>query len=382
MIPIARPWLGEEEAQAAARVVLSGWLTQGPEVAALEEEFAEAIGAAHACAVSNCTVALHLALLAVGVEAGSEVITVSHTFIACANAVRQCGAIPVFVDIDPRTFCISSEAIVEAITPRTRAILGVHQMGMPFDLSAVLAIAQEHGIPLVEDAACAIGSEIFIGGNWTRIGKPHGSVACFSLHPRKVLTVGDGGILTTNDPSIDRKFRLLRQHGMDVPDTVRHGSSTVIFEKYVVPGYNYRMTDIQAAVGRQQLKRLPDLIERRRRLASDYARLLADLPGVMLPEEPEWARSNWQSFCLRLPPDTDQKAVMASMLARGVATRRGIMCVHREPAYSDMTRRWNLSESETAQDYCILLPLFAQMTADEQKTVAAALAEALKDGRC
>ena len=224
-IPIARPSLGEEEAAAARRAILSGWITQGPEVAAFEEEFAAYVGAAHACAVSSCTTALHLALHALGVGPGDEVITVSHSFIATANAIRYCGARPVFVDIDPRTYNIDPARIEAAITPRTRAIVPVHQIGLPCDMRAILEIAERHGLPVVEDAACAIGSELLVDRTWERIGRPHGSVACFSFHPRKVLTTGDGGMLTTSDPELDRKFRLLRQHGMSIPDTARHAAT-------------------------------------------------------------------------------------------------------------------------------------------------------------
>jgi dTDP-4-amino-4,6-dideoxygalactose transaminase len=176
-IPIAKPLLGEEEAEAARRAILSGWVTQGPEVAAFEAEFRAAVGAAHACAVSNCTTALHLALLAVGVGSGDEVITVSHSFIATATCIRYCGAIPVFVDIEPGTFNLDPHLIEAAISARTKAILCVHQAGMPCDLPAILAIARRHGIPLVEDAACAIGSEILWDGNWEKIGNPRGEIA-------------------------------------------------------------------------------------------------------------------------------------------------------------------------------------------------------------
>jgi perosamine synthetase len=312
----------------------------------------------------------------VGVRAGDEVITVSHSFIATANAIRYCGATPVFLDIDPGTFNIDAALIEPAITVRTRAILCVHQMGMPCDLQPIVRIGRKHSIPIIEDAACAIGSEVLRNGRWEPIGRPHGDVACFSFHPRKVISTGDGGMITTSNPEWDNQFRLLRQHAMDVTDTVRHGSRNVIFESYPSVGYNYRLTDIQAAVGREQLRRLPEIIEKRRELAAQYARLLANIEGLGLPIEPHWARSNWQSYCVRLPDGCDQRAVMQAMLDSGVSTRRGIMCSHREPAYADAPLRYSLAESERAQDRCILLPLYAQMPPKEQHRVAAALRDA------
>lgn len=376
MIPIARPLLGEAEAEAARAAILSGWVTQGPAVAAFEADFARAVGAEHACAVSSCTAALHLALLAVGVGPGDEVVTVSHSYIATANAVRHCGATPVFVDIDPLTYNLDSQLLRAAMTERTRAILCVHQMGMPCDLARILAIAREHGLPVVEDAACAIGSELRLGGRWERIGKPHGDIACFSFHPRKILTTGDGGMITTARPEWDAQVRLWRQHAMSVPDTVRHAAREVSFETYPCLGFNYRMTDIQAAVGRQQLARLDDLLAERRALADRYRVLLAGVPGVAGPFEPAWARTNWQSYCVRLPEGVDQRAAMQAMLDAGVATRRGIMCAHREPAYAGRAPHPTLPHSERAQDECILLPLYPQMTEDEQARVVEALKSA------
>ena len=231
MIPITKPTIGEAEIAAVAEVLRSGWVSQGPRVAELERAFAELVGAEHACAGSSCTTALHLALLAVGVRPGDQVITVSHSFIATANSVRYCGALPVFVDIDPQTYNLDPAAIEPAITEHTRAILCVHQMGMPCDLAAILPIARRHGVPLIEDAACAIGSEVRIDDRWERIGRPHGDIACFSFHPRKVITAGEGGMLTTNNAEWHAQLRLLRQHCMSVPDTKRHSASEVIFEQ-------------------------------------------------------------------------------------------------------------------------------------------------------
>lgn len=376
MIPIIKPMMDEREAEAARRVILSGWITQGPEVAAFEKEFAAYTGAAHAVAVSNCTTALHLALMAIGIKPGDEVITVSHSFIATANVVKYCGATPVFIDVDPVTFNIDPALIEAAITPKTRAILAVHQMGMPCDLAAIVKIARARGLLVVEDAACAIGSEILWNGQWEKIGKAHGDIACFSFHPRKIMSTGDGGMITTNNKDWDAKCRLLRQHGMSVPDTVRHGSAKVIFESYPIVGYNYRMTDIQAAVGREQLRRLPEIVARRREIADQYRRLMSDIPGITVPENPSWARSNWQSFCVRLPSNLDQREVMQTMLDAGVSTRRGIMCSHREEPYLDARRSGSLEQSEAAQDHCVVMPLYGQMTDADIQSVAQSLRSA------
>ncbi|HEU5256635.1 MAG TPA: DegT/DnrJ/EryC1/StrS family aminotransferase [Vicinamibacterales bacterium] len=381
IIPVARPWMDEQEAAAARRAILSGWITQGPEVAAFEREFGDAVGAPHACAVSSCTTALHVALVALGVGTDDEVITVSHSFIATANAIRYCAAIPVFVDIDRATLNIDPGLVEAAIGRRTKAILVVHQLGMPCDLRALTAIAARHRLPLIEDAACAIGSEVEWEGTWQRIGRPHGDIACFSFHPRKLLSTGDGGMLTTRSADLDRAFRLLRQHGMNVPDAVRHSSTQVVFEEYVVAGYNYRMTDIQAAIGREQLKRLPAIIARRRELAARYEARLQSIDGVVVPREPQWGRSNWQSYAVRIGAWIDQRTFMQRMLDAGIATRRGVMNAHRERAYPAGTWRsaGGLGQSEEAQDTTIILPLFHQLTEEDQDRVIDAVARVMRD---
>jgi perosamine synthetase len=411
-IPVALPSLGEEEARAVQETVLSGWVTQGPKVKEFEEAFARYVGAQYACAVSSCTAALNLALLAVGVKPGDVVITVSHSFIATANAVRHCQAEPVFVDIDPDTFnmdpsqlaqCLAgdfdvkgtelwyrdTERLMTEESPlrgrrqpigRLGAILVVHQVGMPADLKQIIEIGKRYGIPVVEDAACAIGSEISLDEavTWTKIGRPHGDVACFSFHPRKVITTGDGGMLTTSNSEYDRIFRLLRQHGMGLSDLARHSSDRVIFENYLITGYNYRMTDIQAAVGVEQLKRLRTIVDRRRALASIYSERLNGIKNLRLPLEPSYAKTNWQSYVVRFDKKFRQKELMQSLKEEGIATRRGVMCAHLEPPYAKAWPKGSLPNSEEAQQRAVVLPLYPSMDSEAAEFIANVLSTLCK----
>ncbi len=413
-LALAKPWLGEEEAQAAREAILSGWVTQGPRVAAFEEAFRAVTGAPFACAVSSGTTALHLALLAAGVRPGDVVVTVSHSFIATANAVRHCQAEPWFVDIDPATLNMDPTALARGLEKdfepregglwlragnlerlatlpesplgfvrpplgRLAALLAVHQVGLPADMAAILDIAQAHGLPVVEDAACAIGSEVSLDGGRTfgPVGRPHGQTACFSFHPRKVLTTGDGGMIATQDAEIDARLRLLRQHGMSMDAHARHGAGVVAAESYLTTGYNYRMTDIQAAVGARQLARLPELLRQRRALAQAYAEELSGIPGVQAPSEPAYARTNWQSYVARLDAGLDRDRAMGRLLDAGVPTRRGIMNAHREPPYAAAWPEGSLPQSEAAQDQGLILPLHHEMDASDCARVARALREAL-----
>jgi dTDP-4-amino-4,6-dideoxygalactose transaminase len=223
---------------------------------------------------------------------------------------------------------------------------------------------------VIEDAACAAGSEILWQGRWERIGRPHGLVACFSFHPRKLLSTGDGGMLTTADPDLDRKFRLLRQHGMSVSDVVRHASPTVVRESYSTLGFNYRLTDIQAAIGREQLKRLPGIVARRRALADRYSNAFADCDGVIPVAERAWTRTNWQSYTVRVS-EGRQGETMQRMRDAGIATRRGALNAHLQPAYQDEPWRaaTPLTESEWLQETVIVLPLFHELTESDQDRV-------------
>jgi len=344
----------------------SGWVTQGPRVEAFEERFARAVGAEHAVAVSSGTAALFLSLHALGVGEGDEVVVPSLTFIASVNAIVHVGATPVLVDVDDDSYNLDPVAVASALTPRTRAILVVHQLGLPADLDAIQKLADANGIALVEDSACAMGS--------SHGGRPVGSstnLGCFSFHPRKVLVTGEGGMITTRDGALAARLRRLRHQGMSTSDLERHRADRVIRERYAEVGYNLRLSDLHAAVGIAQLEKLDGFVAARRALGARYDAQLAALPQVAVRGCPPYAQPNYQSYVLRLPgiDGETRDRVLDALHARGVATRRGLMAVHREEAYREAHRGGSLAVSEQLDDQTLLLPMYSDLSRDDQDFV-------------
>jgi dTDP-4-amino-4,6-dideoxygalactose transaminase len=373
MIPVIRPLLGAEEAAAAAEAIASGWVAQGPRVAEFETAFAEATGSEHAVAVSSCTAGLHLAMIVADVGAGDEVVVPSLSFIATANAARYVGAEPVFADVDPATLNLTPATVEPLLTERTRAVILVDQAGVPADLDAMRALCDPRGITVVEDAACAAGA--------TYRGRPAGAganLAAFSFHPRKLLTTGEGGMIITPDPDLATRLRRLREHGMNVSAAARHAERQPVIERYVEVGYNYRMTDVQAAIGLVQLRRLGDIVARRRQLAQRYQRLLGQIPGLRMIADPGYGTTNFQSFWVALPEEfpVTRNELLQQLAGTGISARRGIMAAHLEPAYAGDRHSTDLPVTERLSASSIILPLFHQLTQDEQDQVITAMFDA------
>jgi perosamine synthetase len=372
-IPVMRPFLGPEEAAAAADAVSSGWVAQGPRVQAFEEALARKVGAAEGVATSSCTTALQLALILSDIGPGDEVVVPSLSFIATANVVACVGARAVFADVDPSTLGLTRETVEQVVTPRTRAVIVVDQCGTPADLGPILDFCAEREIAVVEDAACGLGS--------TYRGAPigsHSELVAFSFHPRKVITTGEGGMLVTSRSQWARRARRLREHGMSVSAAERHASATPVAEQYLERGFNFRMTDIQAAVGLVQLDRLDGMIARRRELAARYQAALHAVPGLRTITDPPAATTNFQSFWVLLPEDAPvtRDAVLADLAAVGISGRRGIMAAHLEPAYAGV-ESVPLPVTERITRDSLILPMFHDMTDEEQDRVVAALLDSL-----
>ncbi len=352
-IPLALPTLGDEEIAALGEVVRSGWVTQGPQVAAFEAALAARVGARHAVATSSGTTALHLALVAAGIGPGDEVLVPTLSFIASANAVRHAGAAPVLVDVDPHTFNLTVATCERALTARSRALVAVHQIGLPCDLDPLAEFARSHKLALIEDAACAVGAT-YRGRAIGRPAQPDSTV-CFSFHPRKVMTTGEGGMILTEDHEGAERLRRLRHHGMAVSDVVRHGAGRLVDDRFDEVGWNYRMSDLQAAVGLVQLQRLDGMLARRRTMARRYDAAFAGT-RVVPPRVPDDRTHTYQSYQVLLEESVDRDAIAEKLLAQQISVRRGLMLIHRQPPYAEA--RGPFPGAEAVAGHSLMLPLF------------------------
>lgn len=371
-VAISLPSTGEEEWQATREPLLSGWLTQGPKVAAFEKAFAERHQVRHALAATSCTTALHLILAAMDIGPGDEVIVPAFTWVATANVVLYCGATPVFVDVDPATNNIDTAKLAALVTVRTKAIIVVHLFGLCADVDAIKAAAP--GIPVIEDAACAAGASykgIPAGGL--------GLAAAFSFHPRKSITTGEGGMVTTQDDELAEKINMLRNHGASISEEQRHnGPRPHVLAEFNLLGYNYRMTDLQGAVGLVQLAKLDHFIAERAKWAAWYAEKLSGLPWLRTPTAPTDYGHGWQSYVCyvdeaRAPLPRNE--IMERLLSRGISTRPGTHAVHMLGFYRD---RFNLVADDFpgARDcdrYTMAIPLHNKMTEEDYAYVVEAL---------
>lgn len=371
-IPISLPSLGEDEWLALREPIESGWVTQGPKVSAFEKLFAERHEVKHAIAVSNCTTALHLALVALGIKAGDEVLVPAFTWVATANAVMYCGATPVFVDVDPLTFNVDPEQIAAKITDRSKAIIPVHLFGLCADIDAIKSVAPQ--LRIVEDAACAAGSGYH--------GRPAGSlgdIGCFSFHPRKSVTTGEGGMLTTNSDELGELMNRLRNHGASISEEQRHhGPKPYILPEFELVGYNYRMTDLQGAVGVVQLGKLDTFIDERQKWADFYSKELGSIEWLRTPFVPEGYKHGWQSYVLFVDETISpykRNDLMEILQEKGISTRPGTHAVHMLKYYA---KHFGLNPEDipgayACNEYSMSIPLHNQMTAEDYSYIVEAI---------
>ncbi|MGD1953390.1 MAG: DegT/DnrJ/EryC1/StrS family aminotransferase [Leptolyngbyaceae cyanobacterium] len=373
-ISISLPSTGEEEWQALREPLSTGWLTQGPKVAEFETRFANRHGVSHAIATTSCTTALHLILTALGIGPGDEVIVPAFTWVSTANVVLYCGAIPIFVDVDPQTCNIAIDQVAAKITNCTKAIIPVHLFGRCVDIDALKEVVPN--IPLVEDSACAA-----VAAYKGRAAGSLGVAGAFSFHPRKSITTGEGGMITTNDDALAEKMRVLRNHGASVAEEQRHlGPKPYILPEFNLLGFNYRMTDLQGAVGLVQLSKLDSLLQERRQWADYYHQKLSDLDWLQTPKVTPDYSHGWQAYvcyvdetCAPMP----RNQLMEALQALGISTRPGTHAVHMLGYYKD---RFGIKPEDfpgawNCDRYTLALPLHNRMSAADYDYIVAALKE-------
>ncbi len=363
-IPIAIPSFDDEELELVNESIRSGWITQGPFVQEFEKLFGQHHGVNYAVATSSCTTALHLMLANAGIKEGDEVIVPSFTWVATANAVRYCGATPVFADIDLNTFNINLEDTLRKVTPKTRAVIVVHLFGLCVDVEEFQKNLPNH-VKVLEDAACAAGAKIR--------GKYAGSLgesAAFSFHPRKIITTGEGGMVTTNNPELANSIRVMRNHGAEISEEERHkGPAPYLLPDFRTLGFNYRMTDLQGAMGVAQTRKLEKFIFDRSEIAIKYQSLLTDVDWLTLPTAPDDYRHSWQSFVVILNTKHNKNIrnlCMEHLYKNGISTRPGTHAIHQLDLYqNNSSKKSNLKNSQIAAEMTISLPIHNQLTDKE-----------------
>lgn len=363
------PLTGVRESRAVNRLLRSGFLTQGPKTAEFESAIADYVGVKYAFAVSSATTGLHLALVSLGVSAGDEVVIPDFSFPATANVVEQLGAVPKFVDIDPRTYNLDSEKLLAAISPKTKVIMPVHAFGLCADMGTILSVAESQGVPVLEDAACALGATV----GEAQAGSI-GNVGVFSFHPRKIITTGEGGMITTNDPEIAKRIAVLRSHG---------GIRGELYMDFVEAGFNYRLSDVHAAIGLAQMSKLGKITARRRLLADHFRRILSNIEEIQLPEVPVGSNHAFQSFVVTLAPEIDRDQVIREMKTLGIETTLGTYALHLQPYYR---AKYKLEDREfpnatRAHTHGLTLPLYPQLKILDLRAIASALRIALVRSR-
>jgi perosamine synthetase len=365
-IRLVVPDIDEAELIEVQAVLASGYLTQGPKVAEFERLIAARVGTRYAFATTSATTALHLGLVAMGIGPGDEVLVADFTFPASANVVVQQGATPILVDVDPVTFTMDPDDLVRRITARSRALIPVHAFGLSTDMNPILEIARAHNLLVLEDAACAIAA--------TYYDRPVGSMGtagCFSFHPRKAITTGEGGMITTDDDALAERIALLRSHG-----GVRTGNRF----RFEAAGFNYRLSDILAAVGVAQLRKLDAILARKRELAAEYTRRLSGLAGVTAPVEPAWRGHVYQSYVLMLDEAIDRDRVIDAMKQRGIETTLGTYALHAEPFFAETYgyRPGDLAGSYASYLHSLTLPLYSSMTTADMDRIVDSLSSAIQ----